>query len=115
MFYIYSMDKVEEITFLGRSVDDFIKNWLYTDLRKNSFINSNFGVKLNMLAGFLKGNETERFAAEPVYAVSGTGQLSSKGTEGMQKDVKIREYVNSEKGILEAIPFIEAVEKQINA
>jgi len=109
------MDSVEKsITFMDKSVEDFIQNWLYTDFRKSSFLNSKFGIKLNMLASFIKGNETERFAAEPVYAVRGTGKLKSKGVEGMKKDVQIREYVNSDKGILEAIPFIDAVEKQLS-
>jgi len=103
------------IFFMDRSVDDFIENWLFTEFRKKTFIESEFGVKLNMLASFIKGSETERFAAEPVYAVTGTGKLKSKGTEGLQKDVQLRKYINSDQGILEAIPFIEAIEKQLNA
>jgi|GEM_PF-2216604 len=104
----------KSITFMGKSVTDFIENWLFTDFRKTTFSESEFGVRLNMLASFIKGNETERFAAEPVYAVTGTGKLKSKGVEGLQKDVQVREYINSDQGILEAIPFIEEIENRLN-
>lgn len=54
--------------------------------------------KISLLLTHLIGSETERFAAEPVYSVTGKGYLKSKGVDGMIEEENLEKFLRGSEG-----------------
>jgi hypothetical protein len=101
---------MDDLKLLGRTPKEFIAERLLTIEQVREFPTLSFKAKLGLVELFLTGSETERFAAEPVYSVSGKGKLVSKGVDGLQNEIQLHKYLNSIDGLTKAIPFIEKIE-----
>ncbi len=99
-----------EVKLMGRTPKEFIAERLLTIEQVNEFPTLSFKAKLGLVELFLTGSETERFAAEPVYSVSGVGKLTSKGVDGLQEEIELHQFLNSIDGLTKAIPFIVSIE-----
>lgn len=65
--------------------------------------------KISALLVHLIGAETERYAAEPVYSVTGKGSLRSKGVDGLREEKELEAFLRSDEGR----PFVDQTLKLI--
>ncbi len=75
-------------------VEERLKNALIRQI----YLNRERGGQISLLLIHLIGTETERFAAEPVYAVRGKGLLKSKGVEGLREEAELEEFLRGDDG-----------------
>lgn len=71
--------------------------------------------KISVLLIHLIGAETERYAAEPVYSVTGKGSLRSKGVEGMQEEKELEAFLRSAEGRTFVDRTLKLIRREIEA
>jgi len=62
------------------------------------FLNRKREGQISLLLVHLIGPETERYAAEPVYAVHGKGVLKSKGVDGLREEAELEAFLRGSNG-----------------
>ncbi len=66
--------------------------------------------KTSVLLVHLIGAETERYAAEHVYSVTGKGALRSKGVDGLREEKELEAFLRSAEGR----PFVDRTLKLVS-
>ncbi len=89
----------------------FVEEDLSFQRSRKHFLRRSKALQRARIATFLLGHNTECFASEPVYGPTGKGFLKSRGTEGLEHDRKILQFLATPKGK----SFIEKFRKEVIA
>jgi hypothetical protein len=92
----------------------FVDEMLLTRKVESLFRGLDRSGKIGFLLNHLIGPETERFAAEPVYAVRGKGYLKSKGVDGMREEAELENFLRGERGWSYADETLREIRKMIH-
>lgn len=87
----------------------FVSEKLRNPLIQKLFLERSKDGKISALLVHLIGAETERYAAEPVYSVTGKGSLRSKGVDGLREEKELEAFLRSDEGR----PFVDRTLKLI--
>lgn len=87
----------------------FVSAKLRNPLIRKLFLERPRDGKISVLLVHLIGAETERYAAEPVYSVTGKGSLRSKGVDGLRDEKELEAFLRSDQGR----PFVDSTLKLI--
>lgn len=71
--------------------------------------------KISALLVHLIGAETERYAAEPVYSITGKGSLRSKGMEGLREEKELEAFLRCDEGKPFVNRTLELIRREIDA
>lgn len=93
----------------------FVDEMLLTQKVERLFRKLDRSGKIGFLVNHLIGPETERYAAEPVYAVQGKGYLKSKGVDGMRDETELEDFLRGEEGRVYADATLREIRKKIHA
>jgi hypothetical protein len=92
----------------------FVSEKLRNPAIRKLFLERPMEGKISVLLVHLIGAETERYAAEPVYAVTGKGSLRSKGVDGLREEKELEAFLRSDEGRPFVNRTLELIRRKIN-
>jgi len=98
-----------ENDFMGGTNSSFVRERLELASQCSRFYRANLNQRMAWIADFIIGDESDRYAPEPVYSMTGVRKLESKGVEGIKKEQAVLDWLQAREGKEKAKLFIKEV------